>query len=137
MKEEHRNRPAPALDTLEFEITDFSAARSALDELPPGVGTAHQLLTGYWERRRRGPLPSDRALVGTTIDWMLALPPTLRPRTLCETFPRIANALAEAWADPHRRRDLLDSLARDRRPNRAGLPPPVRSEVEALDAAYR
>lgn len=128
------SKPAP-IDALEFELTDFTDARQALDELPPGVGTARTLEPGYWESRRRKPEVTDRALTGAAIDWLLALPPELRPKTLCERFPRVANALAKAWPDPADRRAAMDRLANDDRGRRAGFPHPVRVEIEALYAA--
>jgi hypothetical protein len=126
---------APKLDALDFELTDFDEARQALDELPPGVGTVRTLEPGYWESRRRKPEVTDRALTGATIDWVLALPPDLRPKVLCERFPRVANALAAAWPDRGDRRAALERLANDDRGQRAGFPHPVRVEIETLYAA--
>lgn len=129
------NRPAPFdpddTDSLPFEITDFASARAALEELPPGVGRLGPR-TEDWATRRRKPGPSDRALQGATIDWLLALPPSLRPKELCERFPRIANGLASVWHDQVRRQAMLAELLEDRRGKRAGFPPKVRAEIEAL-----
>lgn len=66
------------------EFTDSEEARRILDSasqffLPPE----------HWTRLRRGTLPTDRALTGRAIDWLLALPPTLRPQNLSVLFPRI------------------------------------------------
>lgn len=124
--------PPPALDALEFELTDFDDARRALDELPPGVGTMHTLEPGYWNGRRRPTQPTDRALTGAAIEWMIGLRDDLRPRELCERYPRIANFLAEAWPDPARRQQALEHLVNDERGQRAGFPHAVRMELELL-----
>ena len=50
----------------------------------------------HWKRLRRAKLPTDRALGGQAIDWLLSLPPGLHPEKLTRQFPRIANALAQA-----------------------------------------
>jgi hypothetical protein len=118
--------------SLDFEPTDFASARAALDELPAGVGRLHAVQHGYWEARRRPAQPADRALAGATIDWLLSLPPPLRPRRLGERFPRLANALAQNWRDPVLRTALIDELLIDRRGGRQGFPPEVRGELEAL-----
>jgi hypothetical protein len=56
--------PPPSLDSIDFEITDFDAARQVLDDLPPGVGRAKAMEPGYWEQQRRRPTPTDCALTG-------------------------------------------------------------------------
>jgi len=116
---------------IDFELTDLDEARLALEELPEGVGKVPALTTGYWEARRRRPLPSDRALQGSTIGWLLSLPQSLQPRLLCDLYPRAANALAAAWVSEDRAA-ALDNLLVDRRGNRRGFPPEVRSELQAL-----
>lgn len=124
--------PSGLPDAFEFEITDFTTARAELDRPPPGVGRVAELEPGYWEQRRRKPQASDRALTGAAIDWVLALPPSLRPRKLCEQYPRVANALADAWRDPFERKRVLDDLLTDRRGGRRGFPLEVLGEIEAL-----
>lgn len=118
-------------DPLEFELVDFERARAAHDEIPAGVGVLPPPPV-VWETRRRKACPTDRALAGVTIDWMLALPASLRPYALCEQYPRVANALAAAWGNPAKRLALLDDLMFDRRGKRTGFPTPVRTEIETL-----
>jgi hypothetical protein len=125
----------PTLDALEFELTDIDEARRAHDALPEGVERLPELDPGYWERRRRKPLPTDRALTGSTIDWLLSLPAALRPTGLCESHPRAANAIAAATPGAERR-EVLNELLGDQRGRRKGFPQAVRKELEALrDAA--
>jgi hypothetical protein len=134
--------PSPCMTTshrtdlggLDFEPTDFEDARRALDELPAGVTTAKTLEPGYWDRQRRPTLPSDRALSGQTIQWLLALPLEMRPKALVDQFPRIANRLADAWPRPVELEALLQELLIDRRGRRRGFPPEVAAELEALCA---
>jgi hypothetical protein len=125
------NKPAP-LDSLDFEITDFDEARRALDELPAGLTAMQQRTPGYWEQRRRGMLPSDRALTGMAMDWVVSLPPTIRPHTTCEQFPRVANAIAESWADAPLCTRVLDHMLHDYRGGRRGFPATVQAELSTL-----
>jgi hypothetical protein len=76
-------------------------------------------------------VPTDRALQGSTIDWLLELPPPLQPRVLCDRYPRAANAIATAWHGDQRAA-VLDEMLSDRRGNRRGFPPEVISELQAL-----
>ncbi|MEO7855057.1 MAG: hypothetical protein ABIR94_22835 [Rubrivivax sp.] len=123
-------RPA-APGTIEFEPTDLEDARLALEELPEGVDKVQMLAPEYWEQRRRRPVPTDRALQGSTIEWLLKLPASLQPRQLCERYPRAANALAAAWHGSERVA-VLNELLSDRCGTRRGFPPEVKSELQAL-----
>jgi hypothetical protein len=123
------SQPPGAID---FEPTDFYNARKALDELPPGVREVAHLAPGYWEERRRKSVASDRALTGAAIDWVIALPVELRPRQLCETFPRVANHIAETWHDHAYTAKALERLLVDDRGGRRGFPPPVENEIRKL-----
>jgi hypothetical protein len=130
----------PAYETIDFELTDFALARDALEEPPAGLEeVARELVRerlGGWENQRHKPTPTDRALSGRGIDWLLALAPDLRPKALSDRFPRLVNLLAEHWDDATRRVELLDSLLYDQRGNRVGFPPAIRDELQLLrDAA--
>jgi len=124
-------KPTAPPGSIEFELTDLENARLALEELPAGVDQVPTLAANYWEQRRRKPLPTDRALQGATIDWLLKLPASLQPRELCDRYPRAANAVAAAWSGAERAA-VLDDLLSDRRGRRRGFPPEIRSELEAL-----
>ncbi len=130
------NKPAspsrpPAFDALEFEVTDFGEARQALEELPPGVAELAKR-SASWAERRRPPQPSDRALTGAAVDWVMSLPQDLRPQKLCMQFPRVANAIAQTWQEPSAARAAIVDLLVDRRGGRRGLPEPVQAELRAL-----
>lgn len=118
--------------SVDFQFTDFSAAKHALDELPPGLERLQQVKPGYWEERRRRLVPSDRALTGATIDWLLQMPAEKRPRHLCDEFPRVANRIAACWADRAQCGLLFDQLLVDHRGGRRGFSQLVRVELFSL-----
>ena len=120
------------LGALEFELTDFNEARLALEEPPAGLEAASALRPGRWESKRRPKVATDKALVGRTLDWIVALPEAVRPKTLADENPRIANALAECWDDAARASALIDDLLIDRRGGRRGLPPEIKEELQLL-----
>jgi hypothetical protein len=128
------NQPSskPPLDSLDFEITDFDEARRALDELPAGLMAMQHTTPGFWEQKRRGALPSDRALTGTAMDWVVALPVPMRPHTTCEQFPRVVNAIAESWGDAPLCIRVLDHMINDYRGGRRGFPATVQAELSML-----
>ena len=125
--------PAPD-NSFEFELTDFASAREALDDVSIALAAevARPVDPADWATRRRPRTPTDRALAGTTIDWLMQLPADLRPNQLSEQLPRLANQIADAW--PHTEQCLaaLDDLLTDRRGARRGLPHDLRREVQAM-----
>ena len=126
--------PAPLQDEgFEFELTDLEEARRVLDsESMSQFDVATVASPAQWKRVRRVTLPTDRALSGRAIDWLLRLPAGVRPEHLSSRFPRIANALAEVWDDPEESRTSLDKLLGDGRKGRKGFPPEVHHELIAL-----
>jgi hypothetical protein len=124
-------KPWPA-DGIDFEITDFDEARRALDELPAGLQQMQRHSAGLWEQKRRPPLPSDRALTGAAMDWVVALPSSIRPHTTCEQFPRVVNAIAESWDDVPMCSQILDHMINDYRGGRRGFPAAVPAELGLL-----
>ena len=125
--------PKPAFPgSIDFEITDFEHARQVLDDLPPGIGRAKAMEPGFWEQQRRKPTPTDRALTGVAMDWVISLPAGLRPHATCEHFPRVINAVAGAWADTNYSVQVLDHMINDSRGGRRGFPAAVQQELGAL-----
>jgi hypothetical protein len=125
------NRPQPP-DTINFELTDFEEARHSLDQLPDGLIEAQRIAPDYWVPRRRAPVPSDRALTGQAMEWVMRLPPAVRPTKLCEKYPRIANAIAGVAADSNHYQAVLADLLTDQRGHRNGFCVDVRVEIERL-----
>jgi len=120
------------LGTIEFELTDLSDARQVMDDLPPGVRELEKLAPGYWEQRRRKALVTDRALTGAALDWLIKLPPEVRPKALCEQFPRVANVIADAWSDGPAGDRLFVRLLGDDRGGRRGFPADIEHELKRL-----
>jgi hypothetical protein len=133
MPDEKPKQPLPP-GTIEFEFTDFDDARRALDELPAGLAKVHSLQAGAggYEAQRRKPLPSDRALTGAALDWMVAMPAPLRPRVTSEQFPRVVNAVADSWHDLPFSLQVIDHMINDYRGGRRGFPPAVQEELRVL-----
>jgi hypothetical protein len=124
------SKPPPG--SLDFELTDLGDARRILDLPPDGVIEAQQMAPDYWTRRRRSPVPTDRALTGEAMDWVVRLPTEQRPIVLCERFPRVANAIAQSWSKSDQCKSLLASLLTDQRGKRMGFPAEVQVEIDRL-----
>lgn len=130
-------KPSAPLGAIDFEQTDFDDARRALDELPSGLVELQRLREGGWESRRRKPLPADRALTGAAMDWVIGLPPSLRPHATCEQFPRVANVIAASWRDLPFSLRVIDHMINDYRGGRRGFPVDVQRELLALQGHQR
>jgi len=115
---------------MEFEPVSIDSARASLDELPEGM--ARLLDDQYWEKVRRAPLATDRALTGKAMAWLGDLPEQLRPHATIARYARIVNALAGAWHEVHARDKMFEHLLNDRRVGRRGFPPDVERELSAL-----
>lgn len=128
-------KPAPfkSSGAIEFEFTDVKDAHRVAEQSVAGAGIQH-LMPGYWEEQRRKPTPSDRALTGAGIDWVLALPIGARPKALCEQFPRIVNHLAEHWHDLPNTQLALMRLLADERGQRKGFSLQIQQEIGRLAA---
>ena len=132
-----QQNPPPAStwkdEGLEFEITDFGEARRVLDnESISQFDVATAVSPAQWKRLRRATLPTDRALSGQAIDWLIGLPANVRPEKLSAQFPRIVNSLAQASHDPAHSEAVMNKLLCDERKGRAGFPPAVKAELVAL-----
>lgn len=82
-------------------------------------------------QRLRRAQPLNQALPATW-RWIAELPPEIRPLSLLDEFPRVANALARAWPDARSFAAYLGSLLHDRRGGRRGFPGSVQSELLTL-----
>lgn len=137
MNQHNQKIAAPVLnggnDGFDFEVTDIEEARRILDaESESQFDVATVARPEHWARLRRAKVPTDRALTGRAIDWLIALPPKLRPQSLSVQFPRIINVLAEVWDEPERCQAAFDSLLCDGRRRRKGFPSTVHGELVAL-----
>lgn len=112
-----------------------SAFQRQLDATAPHLAhadAAAEDIPEYWVQRRRCPRPSDRALTGQALQWLITLAREFRPHSTVDGYPRVVNQLAEAWPDPKATHDLLHSLLHDRRAGRKGFPAVVRRELKIL-----
>ncbi len=82
-------------------------------------------------RHLRRAQPLNQALPATW-RWIAQLPPEIRPLSLLDEFPRVANMLARAWPDAPSFATCLDSLLHDRRGGRRGFPGHVQIELLTL-----
>ncbi len=117
---------------LEFEPVSIDSARAALDELPSDVARVLETVPGFWQKNRRPPLATDRALTGRAMKWAADLPAHVHPRATIHRYARIINALADTWADAEARAVMFDHLLNDRRVGRRGFPIDVEREISAL-----
>jgi hypothetical protein len=100
-----------------------------------------------WSARRVPGVPRDFAklrrmqptnkLLPATIDWILALPPRVRPHALAKQFARIANGLCYLWHDRGACLAYFGDLLTDRRGGRQGFPSAVEQELRALWRYYQ
>jgi len=123
--------PSPS-GLMEFQPVSIDEARESLDELPSGVERVLESVPGYWQKNRRPPLATDRALTGRAMDWVAQLPEQIRPVVTIERYARIVNAIAAAWDNPANRADTFEHLLNDRRAGRRGFPIDVEREISAL-----
>lgn len=72
------------------------------------------------------------ALTPSSMQWLAALPASVRPRHLPIKFVRIANRLAEIWGESHAGSRYFQDLLIDRRGGRQGFPNEVGAELAAL-----
>ena len=118
---------------FDFELTDLEEARRILDtESISQFDVATVVPPEHWKRHRRAQVPTDKALTGHAIAWLISLPPPLRPHALSQQFPRITNALAQVWHEPEQCQEAFDKLLNDARKGRKGFPVAVRNELVAL-----
>jgi hypothetical protein len=90
------------------------------------------LSINFGRRKDNKPVPAERMLAGTSIDWLVAFPADSRPKALCERFPHVANRLARDWPDATRSIESLKVLAGDARWGGAGFPAQVQAELQRL-----
>lgn len=72
----------------------------------------------------------------STITWARGIPSDIRPRALVIKFPRIANILAAAWANPIQFDKALREFMMDSRGQRQGFPLDVLNDLANLRAYF-
>lgn len=71
-------------------------------------------------------------MTGATLDWVISLPMHIRPKQICDRYPRIANSLAAVWSDRDASLTMLRGLLDDGRARRRGFPVILRQEIQCL-----
>jgi hypothetical protein len=133
MSDNPGKQPFKSSGLIEFEITGVNEARKEAEK-PAAIVALEKLLPGYWEEQRRPLSPSDRALTGKSIDWLMTLPGSARPKTLSEQFPRIVNHLVVHWGDLACTQLALMRLLADERGGRKGFSLQIEQEIGRLAA---
>lgn len=121
--------PSPS-GLMDFQPVSIDSARAALDELPQDM--LARMGSQYWDKVRRAPLATDRALTGRALALMAHLPEGVRPNATSERYPRVLNAIALAWHDIGGRERIFEHLLNDRRVGRRGFPIDVEREIATL-----
>jgi len=115
---------------MDFEPVTIEEARATLDEIDASI--AAFINPDYWNKVRRAPQPSDRALTGRSMKWLAELPEEVRPLQSMQRYPRVINALVDVWNDADKRDDAFENLLNDKRKGRRGFPIDVERELSAL-----
>ena len=85
-----------------------------------------------WRAQRKARPLND--LLPSTRRWSQTLPESAKPYQLMQTYPRLANRIANAWRDRERSMTILDDLLVDRRGQRQGFPAFIVAELLSLRA---
>ena len=117
---------------LGFSDTDIAAYRHESDRDHVRLAPRRLKQDDGGRLLRSPPNPRDARLSDLALVWLHRLQADLRPLTLCEQFPRIANRLALCWDDRILTERVFDDLMEDRRGNRRGFPADVKRELLAL-----
>jgi hypothetical protein len=105
------------------------AVADPLDRINRDEPVASDVSADFARQRRASPVA---VLLPSTRKWLDALPRRVRPHSLCESYPRVANLIAATWEDTEGLRAYLDELLIDRRGGRRGFPPDVSNDVRTL-----
>ncbi|MDO8415203.1 MAG: hypothetical protein Q7S87_03205 [Agitococcus sp.] len=116
-----------SLPSLTFEKVSLADARLILHPLELAAPTL---------QLRGTPPSSSLKLTGNAARWVVGLPAFVRPLALARKYPRVANALAEAWGNASKFEAQLDSYLIDDRGNRLGFPVEVAKDLMDLKAYF-
>lgn len=117
---------------IEFEPVTPAATAEQPNKPVDDQNDTDPLSVTFGRRKDYKPTAAERMLAGTTIDWLIALPVDVRPKTLCERFPHVANRIATEWPNAAQATQSLTTLAADARWGSAGYPAQVQAELERM-----
>jgi hypothetical protein len=117
-------------DPLEFVPVSKEEARKAfVGEKRPAPGSENRAGDRH-DQTAEGVNELTRA-------WLESLPMSVRPMTLADKYPRIANRLALLWKQPRQCDVYFESLLVDERGGRQGFPQSVALELVTLKTHYQ
>ena len=115
-----------------------STPANDVNDFAQGVAQPHAIVVqrdaGFAFCRKARPA---NLLMKATAEWVERLPKDVRPRALINRYPRIANALAQAWSEPEGPSAYFDELLLNSRGGRQGFPEDVLRDLLALEAHYQ
>jgi hypothetical protein len=118
------------MDDIPFEKVSVEEAIAALKKHTFTIAERN------WRPEREASPSVDFALTGAVFKWLAQLPAAVRPSSLTQRYPRIANEIAEAWKSPAMCEKLLDKLLLDQRGSRKGFPLDVAQELITLKTHF-
>ena len=93
---------------IEFEHVDLSAAADQAQTAVDAAMDTDPLSVNFERRKDHKSTAAERALAGTTIDWLVAFPADSRPKALCE----LQGYVYDAW---RRMAEIYDALGKTQR----------------------
>lgn len=122
---------------IDFEVLKPELVAAALKEPEAEAIVTDPLSIDFGRTKGSKQAVGERMLAGSTIDWLLAIEPALRPKRLCERYPHVANRLAGAWTNEPASIQSLQQLEDDARWGSTGYPAQVQTELQRLLQALR
>ena len=119
---------------IEFEAIEpaaLAAQAQAQQTVDDGIDR-DPLSINFGHQKKRRTASIERVLSGPAIDWLVSFPMELRPKSLCDKFPFVANRLADQWKDRDSALQSLQVLAADGRWGTVGFPIVVQAELQRL-----
>lgn len=117
---------------IEFERVELSAVIHKTAVSHDDTMDSDPMSVNFGRKKDFKPAAAERMLAGATIDWLVAFPAEVRPKSLCDRFPHVANRLAKEWQDSERSTQSLRELAGDARWGSTGFPAQVQAELERM-----
>ncbi len=85
-----------------------------------------------FKKLRRPTTATEMRVSDAAMAWLLSLPKELRPTQCCKAYPHVVNHLAGWWDSREALASYFEDLLHSPRKQRAGFPPPIKAEIEAL-----
>ena len=129
------SRPRPTAVAIPKVMVGNVGAVPALPEAAPLNDEAGR--ERFYRKLRREPTATELRVGEAAMAWLVALPKHVRPVQCCRAYPHVVNHLAGWWDSAEGLGAYFDDLLNSPRKQRAGFPPAIRAELEALLAHAR